>query len=257
MKEKILTYFLLFLSTFLVAQDKQPYKTGELLRYKMSYSGFLKAGTAVFHLKEADLNGKKVHHAIGRGWTSSVVSWFFKVEDNYQTYFDKKDNRPYLFKRKIDEGGYKKNRQTSFNYVNNTAYILDFQEQKDSIIPITSVQDLISTFYFLRKQNTNTLKVGDNIKVNIFFDYKSFPFQLKFLRRETLSTKFGKVKTLVFNPLVQAGRVFKAKESVTIWITDDANKIPIKMQADLSVGSLRSELEAYKGLANSFDSIVD
>ena len=57
---------------------------------------------------------------------------------------------------------------------------------------------------------------------------------------------------MLFRPIVQSGRVFKAQESVTLWITEDANKIPIKMKADLSVGSLRAELEAYKGLANPF-----
>ena len=57
--------------------------------------------------------------------------------------------------------------------------------------------------------------------------------------------------------MVQAGRIFQADESVTIWITADANKIPIKLKASLAVGSLRAELEAYKGLANSFEIIYD
>jgi hypothetical protein len=51
---------------------------------------------------------------------------------------------------------------------------------------------------------------------------------------------------------VQSGRVFKAEESVTLWISDDANKVPIKIKADLAVGSLRADLDAYKGLANKF-----
>ena len=55
----------------------------------------------------------------------------------------------------------------------------------------------------------------------------------------------------------KSGRVFKAKESVTVWITADDNKIPIKMKASLAVGSLRAELEAYKGLANPFEIIFD
>jgi hypothetical protein len=75
---------------------------------------------------------------------------------------------------------------------------------------------------------------------------------LRFLGREVLNTKFGKINTLIFRPMVQSGRIFKAQESVTLWITDDANKIPIKMKADLAVGSLRAELEQYKGLANPF-----
>lgn len=86
----------------------------------------------------------------------------------------------------------------------------------------------------------------------MFIDAQTYPFRLRFLGREELRTRFGKVNTLLFRPLVQSGRVFKEEESVTIWITDDANKIPIRMKASLAVGSLRADLEAYKGLVNSF-----
>ena len=86
----------------------------------------------------------------------------------------------------------------------------------------------------------------------MFIDAQTYPFRLRFLGREELRTRFGKVNTLLFRPLVQYGRVFKEEESVTIWITDDANKIPIRMKASLAVGSLRADLEAYKGLVNSF-----
>jgi hypothetical protein len=47
---------------------------------------------------------------------------------------------------------------------------------------------------------------------------------------------------------VQSGRIFKAEESVKIWVTDDRNKVPIQLKADLAVGSLRAELEEYKNL---------
>jgi len=114
------------------------------------------------------------------------------------------------------------------------------------------VQDMMSSFYYLRNQDVKNLQKGDEIAIDIFMDSQVYPFKLRFLGREVLRTKFGKVNSLIFQPLVQSGRVFKAEESVTIWITDDANKIPIKMMASLSVGSLRAELEAYKGLANPF-----
>lgn len=251
----LLLFFSVFFTSY--AQEKVAFKSGEKLRYKMSYSGFLKAGTMVLSLEEKTYNGKEVLHATGKGWTSSIVGWFFKVDDTYQSYFDKKNVKPYLFKRKINEGGYKKNRQTSFNYKNKTAYTLDFIKQKDTIVPINNVQDLISTFYFLRNHDTKNMKKGDEISVSIFFDDKAFPFKIKLLGTEVLNTKFGKVKTQIFSPLVQAGRVFKTNESVKLWITADKNKVPVKLMASLSVGSLRAELEDYKGLANSFDSISD
>lgn len=240
-----------------VSSQERPaaFKGGEWLRYKMSYSGFLRAGTAILEVDEKDLNGKKVYHTKGSGWTSGMIKWFFKVDDVYESYFDMDTIKPYLFKRKIDEGGYKKHRITSFNYGSKQAYIQDFTNQKDTSVAFSNVQDMMSSFYYLRNIETKNLKNGDEIALDMFMDSQIYPFKLRFLGRQVLRTKFGKVNSLVFKPLVQSGRIFKEQESVTIWITDDANKIPIKMQASLAVGSLRAELEKYEGLANPFKKI--
>ena len=249
---------MLFLSLNAFSQEKEVvFKGGEWLRYKMSYSGFLRAGTAILQLEEKELNGKKVFHSTGTGWTSGMIKWFFKVDDTYESYFDKETLKPYLFKRKIDEGGYKKNRNTSFNHETKKALVQDFIKQKDTSITFANVQDMLSSFYYLRNQDVSHLKKGDEISIDMFLDSQTYPFKLRFLGKETLKTKVGKIKTLKFRPLVQSGRVFKAQESVTIWITADKNKIPIKMRANLSVGSLRADLESYKGLANSFEKIFD
>ncbi len=246
---------LFFLTTGFSQEKKQAFKSGEWLRYKMSYSGFLRAGSAILEVEEKEYNGKKVYHTKGTGWTSGMIKWFFKVDDKYESFFDKDTIKPYLFKRKIDEGGYKKHRITSFNYSSNKAYVQDFTLQKDTSVAFTNVQDMLSSFYYLRNQNVKNLKEGDEIAIDMFMDSQIYPFKLKYLGKETIKTKYGKIKSLIFRPLVQSGRVFKAQESVTIWITDDENKIPIKMKANLSVGSLRAELEGYKGLANSFNKI--
>jgi hypothetical protein len=253
MKKNILLFFTLFFLLATSSQEKSvPFKSGEWLRYKMSYSGFLRAGTAILEVEETSLNGKKVFHSKGTGWTSGMIKWFFKVDDLYESYFDKTATKPYLFKRKIDEGGYKKHRLTTFDYTSNKAYIQDFKNQSDTTIVFSKVQDMLSSFYYLRNQETKGMKKGDEIAIDMFMDSKVYPFKLRFLGKDILNTKFGKVNCLVFRPLVQSGRIFKAQESVTIWITDDVNKIPIKMKADLAVGYLRAELEAYKGLASNF-----
>ena len=258
MKEKILTLiFLLFIST-IFSQETKAFKSGEWLRFRMSYSGFLKAGEAELSLNEEELNGKKVLHATGLGTTSSIISWFFKVKDDYQSYFDIETGQPYLFKRQINEGGYKKHKVLTFNEEKKEVKVENVLKKKEVIIPnISNVQDMISAFYFLRKQNTKDMKPGEEIALDMFFDEKKFPFKLKFLKYEVLTTEFGKVRTQKFSPLVQAGRVFKENESVSIWITADDNKIPVKLKADLAVGSLRADLDAYKGLANSFEIVYD
>ena len=254
MKKQIVVVLMLFWSFASFSQKEVPaFKSGEKLRYKMSYSGFLKAGTAVLELNEVELDGKKVFYSRGSGWTSGIIKWFFKIDDVYESYFDKDTIKPYYFKRKIDEGGYKKHRNTQFNYDTKEAYVQDFINQKDTIIAFSNVQDMMSSFYYLRTQDVKGMKKGDEIAIDMFMDSQVYPFKLRYLGKDVLKTKFGKINTLVFRPLVQSGRIFKAEESVTIWITDDANKIPIKMQADLSVGSLRAELQHYQGLVTGFN----
>ena len=258
MKKNIFFALLFCFSIVTFSQSEiTAYKDGEWLQYKMSYSGFLTAGTASLELKEETLEDKEVFHAIGKGWTTGMIKWFFKVDDLYQSYFDKASLKPYVFKRKIDEGGYKKNRNTYFNYQNDTALVQDYIQQKETRVAFKNVQDMMSSFYYLRNQDVSKMEIGDVIKIDMFLDAQVYPFRLKFLGTEIIKTRFGKVSALIFRPLVQSGRVFKAEESVTIWITNDNNKIPIRLKADLSVGSLRAELSAYKGLANSFKIIFD
>ncbi|MDC0552513.1 DUF3108 domain-containing protein, partial [Flavobacteriaceae bacterium] len=52
---------------------------------------------------------------------------------------------------------------------------------------------------------------------------------------------------------VQSGRVFKEKESLTLWISADKNKIPLRIKADLVVGSIRVDLDAFSGLKHPFE----
>ena len=132
--------------------------------------------------------------------------------------------------------------------------INDLKEHTKSTVDIEkNIQDLVSAYYYLRNNyDTETIQKGSIVELNIFFDSEIFLFKLKYLGRETIQTKFGKIKCIKFRPYVMAGRVFKEEESLTLWVTADKNKIPIKIKADLRVGSLRADLEALKGLKYPF-----
>jgi hypothetical protein len=107
----------------------------------------------------------------------------------------------------------------------------------------------VSSFYYLRNHpKIDDLKVGESITIDMFFDDETIKFKLKYLGEENISSKFGDINCKKFRPYVQAGRVFKEEESLTVWISDDYNKIPIRIKASLAVGSLKADLEDYKGL---------
>jgi hypothetical protein len=249
--------FLIVNSSF--SQEVSSFDTGEWFKFKMSYSGWMKAGNATLIIKDDIINKKPVYHVVGKGWTTGAIKWFFKVEDRYESYFDKQTGLPYKFIRDIDEGGHTKNLEIDFDQINNKAYIHDKKHDTNVIIDTKpNIQDMVSAYYYLRnKIKVDSLTPGDEIITDMFFDKENYGFKLKYLGKEVIRTNFGKVKTLKFRPYVMAGRVFKEEESLTLWVSNDKNRIPLRIKADLAIGSLRADLEAFKGLKHSFEILIE
>lgn len=234
------------------------YGDGEWFKFRVHY-GFVTAGYATLQVNATTLKGKDVYHVRGFGETVGVSRWFFKVKDDYQSYIDREKNIPYKFIRKIDEGGYTKDLEVDFDHNSRRATVNDKKHNETSVFSFPSeTQDMISAFYYLRNNiDSKTIKEGDVLEMNMFFDKENFKFRMKFLGREVLDTNFGRINTLVFRPYVQSGRVFKEKESLTVWVSDDNNKIPLLIKANLAVGSLKASLTEFKGLQHSFKKIAN
>lgn len=251
--KKYLFILLLFATVSFDAQKPEAYGSGEWFKFRIHY-GFVNAGYATLEVKESVKANKKVYHAVGKGYTVGMSRLFFKVDDNYESYFDKVTNKPYQFVRRIDEGGYEKNQEGFFNQESNNVLVKDYKNKKEKTIRVTeNIQDIVSAFYYLRNHpNVDRLKIGEAITIDMFFDDEIYKFKLKFMGKEEIKTKFGMAPSLIFRPIVQSGRVFKDDESLTVWISDDQNKIPLRVKADLAVGSLKADLDAFKGLKNPF-----
>jgi uncharacterized protein YktA (UPF0223 family) len=255
--KKFITLLLVFAITLVSAQDRA-YEDGEWFKFRIHY-GFVTAGYATLQVDDATLNGKEVYHIKGEGVTTGMSKFFFKVEDYYDSYVDKQKDIPYKFIRKIDEGGHTKDIEIDFDHNSGKALVHNKKHQTKELVDFPKdAQDMVSAFYYLRNNlDTKNIQAGETVNMNMFFDRESYKFKLKFLGREELKTEFGKIATLKFRPYVQAGRVFKEKESLTVWVTDDDNKMPVLIKADLAVGSLKASLVQFKGLRHSFRIVVD
>lgn len=254
------TYFLIaFLALGITSSYAQSaYQAGESLKFQIKY-GWFKASEATLDVKKAIVGQKDVLFVDGFGKSTGLLDVFFKVRDEYKTYIDPKTNLPQRFRRKINEGGHIKNKELSFDHQKNSVKVVDRKHNKTSHHSFkTGTQDMLSVLYYLRNTvNRKTIQTGEFFEVNLFFDEENFPLQVKFLGREIIQTEFGNVPTLKFRPYVMAGRVFEEKESLTMWITDDKNKMPIKIEAKLAVGSLTAKLSEFRGLKHSFQIIPD
>lgn len=252
MKKLFLLCIFIVVVGFTTKKDSA-FNVGERFVFKVSY-GFLNAGYASLEVKEAKLNNKNIYHVIGKGYTTGMSRLFFKVDDTYESFIDKETGNPYQYVRKVDEGGYTQNEEGFFNQTENKILIKDYKHNTEKSFNIPeNTQDILSSFYYLRNfPNIDKIKVGESVAIDMFFDEKTTKFKLKFLGREDIRTNFGVVSTMIFRPLVLSGRIFKEEESVTVWITDDANKVPIRIKASLLVGSLKADLDSFKGLKYPF-----
>ena len=251
--KKALFFLLLLTILGFDTQREATFDVGEWFKFRIHY-GFVNAGYATLEVKEASVNNEKVFHLVGKGYTTGFSRFFFKVDDLYESYINKETFVPYQFVRKIDEGGYTKNQEGFFNTNLNKVVVKDYKHRTEKVFVIPkNTQDILSAFYYLRNSpNINKIKPGESVAIDMFFDDETTKFKLKFIGRDDIKTKFGTIATMIFRPLVQSGRVFKEQESVTVWISDDDNKIPLRIQASLAVGSIKADLDAFKGLKNPF-----
>ena len=248
--KKYISLIGIFFACFLFSQKLHNISSGESLHYRIHY-GLLNAGTANLTTLKTNYKGKPHLYVKGVGKTTGAVRAFFKVEDVYESFIDIETGLPSFYVRNVKEGGYSQHLQTVFNHDNQTLILTDKKTPTNGSKVVNSVkgiQDMLSAFYYLRSLDNSELKTGTVKNLNVWIDDEMFPFQLKVAGSENIKTKFGTINALKIIPLVKSGRVFKAKEGVTLWVSNDKNHIPLEIKAELAVGSLKASIDKFSNV---------
>ena len=82
--------------------------------------------------------------------------------------------------------------------------------------------------------------------MNNFDLFLNYFLEIEYLDNEILETKWGKVNCMVFKPKMQEGRVFEDGEQMKIWITDDFNRLLMKVETKIWAGTIKAVLTEYK-----------
>lgn len=222
------------------------YKAGEQLTFTVYYAVagiFVNAGTATFNNNLERLNGKPVYHITGDGKTNPSYDWIYAVRDKYETFIDTASMLPVKFIRNVNEGGYKKYENITFNRTANSAVT-----NKGVYKVPPCVQDVVSAIYHARNIDFNRYKPGDRIPFSLFLDNEVFNMYIRYLGKETVRTKYGKFNAIKFKPLLLKGTIFEGGEKMTVWVSDDANHIPVRVESPITVGSVKVDLMGHKNL---------
>jgi len=261
MKKSVLLIAALFLFVFVSLANyskckirNTSTKTGEKITYKVYYTfgrAWVGAGQASFSNTLTRYNGKPVYHITGLGSTFKSYDWFFKVRDKYETYIDTATMLPYKFVRNVSEGGTKFYKTIKFDQKNKKATSTKGTKKVPSCI-----HDVLSSIYFARNIDFNRYAKGTKIPLTIFLDDKVYEIYIRYLGKYNLKTKHGEYRTIKFKPLLIKGTIFEGGEKMTVWVTDDKNRIPVHIETPIAVGSIRVDLVGYKGLRNKATGIL-
>lgn len=220
---------------------------GEKLKYKVYY-GLINGGTAEMEIadKPEKVNGRNTYYIKVFGKSTGMVDMMFKVKDQFESYLDEEALVPWKAVKNVREGGYKAIDLIMFDHENGVAN--SYHKGKTDIAERT--QDVASAIYYARSTDMTNAKPGDVFPVNFYLDGKNYNLRFKFVGRENIKTDVGTFRTLKVKPQLLQGRVFKDSDALTLWVTDDENKVPIRAESEIFVGAIKMDLMQYSGLRN-------
>ncbi|MBX2913225.1 MAG: DUF3108 domain-containing protein [Cyclobacteriaceae bacterium] len=271
--DRLLIGFVLFLglSAFAVRQEygfpeinNTSFGPGEEIHYRVNF-GFFTVGSATTKVdkKIFRINSRPSYKVDAFGATSGMVSWITKVDDQWGAYIDTAALITHVSYRKIKEGRYRKDELTTFDHAHNKAEV-KVRNKKTGVYDDAkvydtpdNVRDLVGGFLYLRVIEFEKLHKGDTITISGFFEDTSYNLDIIYDGKEVIHTRVGKIRCLKLVPIMPDNKLFDGENSITCWISDDGNKIPVKIQAKMFIGSTGIEMVGFRGLRNPLKVIFD
>lgn len=237
--------------------EKSSFIVGEKSKYKFSYGasnskGLLTAGYGQFEVNEiTNIRGTDCFHIKASGGSTKIFSLFYKVEDVFETYLDSSKLVSLKFIRDVHEDKYRASQEVSFfrkkNYAKSKNLITK-SEKKQKISKYT--QDMLSALFACRTIPNKNITLNDTIFLEIYNleKEKIIPTYFIPIKKETIKTKIGDLKTIKCKIYTQKSRIFSDKNSTYIWVSDDQRHLPVKLETPIRVGSMYIEIMSVENL---------
>jgi hypothetical protein len=244
------------------------YHEGERLGYDVTWLG-IRAGEATLEARGVvSLNGHQAYHLVTTAQSTPLISKIYRVDDRTESFLQTDPLRALRFDKNLREGRYRHSSQTVFDHEKGIATFryLDFSPVPRDItrldeaerygkyvsqeFPLTpGALDELSVLYYVR---TLPLVANTTVTARVFASRKNWELEVKVLGRETLETVLGQRETLKVEPLLKFEGIFQRKGRMIVWLTDDAERIPVQMKSEIIIGSFVTTLTRREvGLAQA------
>lgn len=227
------------------------YKVGERLRYSIKYGPVTAVNTEILVAGDSTVRGRDCYRVQYKARTVPVFDNFFRVDDKYESFIDKSGQFPMKFTRSINEGNYHASGDLEFFHERG----LVVSEKQNKVYPIDPfTHDVISAYFFVRTLDLKKYKKGDIITIKNITKDKMLSLGVKFQGKDLIETELGAFRTIMVEPLATDAGLFKSEGKIMIWLTDDENKIPVRIAIKVAVGSLKAEITGIENTRNPMTS---
>lgn len=247
--------FILLFPLQLNGQHKA-FAPGEKLKYSIYY-GPIRGGEAVLEVRKGKYQDKNVNHLILNGRTVGLANVLYSVSDTYESFTNTETDLPYKSIRDIKEGSYKHYSEQVFDHWSRDDSTIVYSTKVGEVLSPKNSNDILSAFYYIRNHLVwKPMSIGDTMVVDTYFTDEVYTMRVRFMGYEDVKTKLGTISCIKLVPVVLVGRVFKNKDDMTVWFSNDKNYLPIRVRFNIVVGAAYCDLVDYSGLKHPFTSVL-
>lgn len=257
MNRIVIAFLLLFTASINAQNNTIP--AGEKLVFTASYNmSGLMSDFAQVTMETAEIKTSKATLLRLRCRARTFSKWdgYFKINDTYESYVNPSSLKPYLHKREINEGGYYKKMQYNFQRSSNSVKSVKTKKRKDGkfwdekkTLSINSkTNDIVTTIYYIRNLDIHKATIGKSDNFTILFDNVETNMKLTLIGKETITTKIGKKECYKLSISLTDNDLLSGKNNNLLWLTADANKIPVYAKFKVPVGNGELKIESAAGL---------
>lgn len=223
-----------------------PFRAGEVLTYDVSWSSYFTAGVATMSVREARPSyGSRAYYIVGEGRPSSLLSSMYSLYYKADTLLDVYTLLPQRASLYSQEGKRRRMKVTRFDHAARTA---DYEVRTASVAKRTVrlpalVQDSLSAIYVLRAIR---LKEGDRFAMPVCDGGANYRVMFNVGRVEPVKLSWGTVGAFRVTTTISDAQGRPVGRAMRLWISNDTRRLPVRLQAELAVGSFNLTLREAK-----------
>lgn len=239
-------------------RNEYAFQRGEKLTYKLNY-GWFTIGRGSFEIDSALHNYEGIHcfQVRASGASSGLLKMVSPIKDEWGALITVHDLKPVFTYRNIREGGYRLNEKVFINSDSGSIRVESVKPHRKqskrptrnyTFDPSVAVNDMLSGMLRIRNRDFSEFKPGDTLGLKAFFEDSFYDFQVIYKGKEQLKTKLGKISAHKIIPLMPQNSVFDGEHSLVAWLSDDQNKVPLKINARMFIGKASVEITSYQNV---------